>query len=104
MKHQLALRRVLQWVLPAAIGALSLAASAQMPPQSGKLVILSEPTGAKVTINTAQMQSHTNATFVVAPGTYSVSVAAGALVCPSISLTVAGGQTITKTCTSMGWQ
>ncbi len=94
----------LRWILLAAIGTLPLAASAQMPPQSGKLVILSEPTGAKVTINNSPMQNSTNATFVVAPGTYSVSVAAGALVCQSISLTIAGGQTITKTCTSMGWK
>jgi PEGA domain len=100
MKRQHSARRILL----AAIGMLPLAASAQMPPQSGKLVILSEPTGAKVTINNSAMQHTTNATFVVAPGTYSVSVAAGALVCPSISILVAGGETITKTCTSEGWK
>ena len=93
-----------RWPLLVALGMLPLAASAQMPPQSGKLVILSEPTGATVTINGKKMGSITNATFVVSPGTYTVSVAAGALVCPSVSLTVSGGQTITRTCTSMGWQ
>ena len=91
-------------MLLVAIGMLPLATSAQMPPQSGKLVILSEPTGATVTINGKKMDSMTNATFVVSPGTYTVSVAAGALVCPSISLKVSGGQTLTRTCTSMGWQ
>ncbi len=92
------------WMLLAAIGTLPLAASAQMPPQSAKLVILSEPSGATVKINGQTMHSTTSATFVVSPGTYLVSVAAGALVCPEIKLTVVGGQTLTKTCTSTGWQ
>jgi hypothetical protein len=94
----------LTWMLLAAIGMWPLAASSQMPPQSAKLVILSEPRGATVTINTHKRDSTTNATFVVSPGTYTVSVAAGALVCPDIKLTVVGGQTLTKTCTNMGWQ
>jgi hypothetical protein len=75
-----------------------------MPPQSAKLVILSEPGGASITINGKPMNSKTNATFVVSPGTYQVSVAAGALVCAETKLTVVGGQTLTKTCTNMGWQ
>jgi hypothetical protein len=91
-------------MLLAAIGMWPLAASAQMPPQSAKLVILSEPKGAAVTINGQPMNSTTNASFVVSPGKYDVSVAAGALVCRSITLTVTGGQTLTKTCTAMGWQ
>lgn len=94
----------LLWMLLASIGTWPLAASAQMPPQSGKLVILSEPVGAIVTINQQAMRSKTNATFVVSPGTYAVSVAAGALVCPEIKLTVVGGETLTRTCTSSGWK
>jgi PEGA domain-containing protein len=92
------------WMLLAAIGMLSLEASAQMPPQSAKLVILSEPSGATVTINDKKMNSTTSATFVVSPGTYVVSVAAGALVCPNITLTVTGGETLTRTCTNVGWK
>jgi hypothetical protein len=94
----------LSWMLLAAMGILPLGTSAQMPPQSAKLVILSEPSGATVTINGQKMRSATNATFVVSSGTYVVSVAAGALVCPNITLTVTGGETLTKTCTEMGWK
>jgi hypothetical protein len=97
-------KNYLMRMLLAAIGMWALAASAQMPPQSAKLVILSEPKGAAVTINGQPMHSTTNATFVVSPGKYDVSVVARALVCPSITLTVSGGQTLTKTCTAMGWQ
>jgi len=92
------------WMLLAVIGILPLPAAAQMPPQSAKLVILSEPIGATVTINHQAMRSATNATFVVSPGTYVVSVAAGALACPNITLNVTGGETLTRTCTSTGWQ
>jgi hypothetical protein len=97
-------KKYVRWMLLAAIGMLPLAASPQMPPQSAKLVIQSEPAGATVTINNQQMHSVTNATFVVSPGTYVVSVAAGALACPNISLTVTGGEKVTKTCTSAGWK
>jgi hypothetical protein len=91
-------------VLLAAVGFWPLVLAAQMPPQTAKLVIMSEPSGATVTINGNPMPSMTNATFVVSPGQYEVSVAAGALVCPKITLKVSGGQTLTRTCTSMGWQ
>lgn len=91
-------------MLLVAVGMLPLAASPQMPPQSAKLVIQSEPVGATVTINNQQMHSATNATFVVSPGSYVVSVAAGALVCPNITLTVSAGEKLTKTCTSTGWK
>jgi hypothetical protein len=91
-------------VLLAAMGFWPIALAAQMPPQTAKLVIISEPSGATVTINGNPMPSMTNATFVVSPGQYTVSVAAGALVCPNITLKIAGGQTLTRTCTSMGWQ
>jgi hypothetical protein len=90
--------------LVAAIGMLPLALSAQMPPQTCKLVIMSEPSDAVVMINGRKMENPTNATFVVLPGTYTVSVSSSALVCPDIKLTVSVGQTLTRDCTKMGWQ
>jgi hypothetical protein len=92
------------WMLLAAVGISPHATLAQMPPQSAKLVILSEPVGATVTVNHQTMHSKTNATIVVSPGTYVISVAAGALVCPEITLVVSAGETLTRTCTSTGWK
>ena len=97
-------KNYVMWMLLAAAGVSPHAASAQMPPQSAKLVILSEPVGATVTVNHQTIHSKTNATIVVAPGTYVVSVAAGPLVCPEITLAVSAGETLTKTCTAAGWQ
>src|ERR1700722_936254 len=78
----------------------------QMPPQAGKLVIASDPAGAVVTINGEAVSQHTNATFVVSPGKYVVSVASpdGSMKCPEITLQVGGGQTITRSCSAKGWQ
>jgi hypothetical protein len=93
-------------VLVAAMGMLPLALFAQMPPQTCKLVISSEPTGAAVTINGKKMDQPTNATFVVYPGTYKVSVKSsdGTLVCADTTLTIIGGKTLTQNCTKTGWQ
>jgi hypothetical protein len=79
---------------------------AQMPPQPGKLVIYSVPEGAVVTINSQEQQQHTNATFIVSPGNYQVSVTNSnpALNCPSKPVSVSAGQTISLTCTSGGWK
>src|ERR1700751_4228433 len=79
--------------------------AAQMPPQPGKLVINSEPTGATITINGKITNQPTNATFVVSPGTYTVSVAseAGKLNCPGIPITVTAGQTQVRVCSGTGW-
>ena len=77
----------------------------QMPPQPGYLVINSEPTGATVTINGKITNQPTNATFVVSPGTYTVSVAGrgGKPNCPGIAITVSSGQTVTRVCTGTTW-
>lgn len=93
-------------VLTAAIGLMPLGLWAQMPPQPGKLIILSEPSGAIVTINKNKMQQLTNATFVVSAGLYTVSVTSAdkSFACPDTPINVAGGQTITRRCTAAGWQ
>jgi hypothetical protein len=93
-------------VLGMAMLLLSPALWAQMPPQPGKLVISSEPSGAIVTINGQKMTQPTNATFVVSAGTYKVSVATadGVLVCSQVTLSVSGGQTALRHCTAKGWQ
>lgn len=73
-----------------------------MPPQPGRLNIYSQPAGASVYIN-GQKQSHpTNATFVVTPGNYRVSVSAAnaSFSCPEKQLTVNPGQTLNLTCYS----
>ena len=78
----------------------------QMPPQPGRLVITSEPAGATVTINGKQQPQHTNATFLVSPGSYTVSVASqdGKLSCPATTLSVSSGQTTTGDCSAAGWK
>lgn len=78
----------------------------QMPPPPGRLVISSNPGGAIVTINGERMTQPTNATFVVSPGTYTVTVtsATSNLNCPGISLNVSGGQTVSRTCSARGWE
>ncbi|MGB6689854.1 MAG: PEGA domain-containing protein [Terracidiphilus sp.] len=77
----------------------------QMPPQPGRLAISSDPQGAIVTINGQRVDQHTNATFVVSPGTYTVSVSLeGKLNCPGTSLTVSAGQTVARECTASGWR
>ena len=103
MRYKTLLKKKLQvailLLLPAAL-------QPQMPPQSGRLVISSEPTGAVVTINGKQMGQHTNATFVVSSGNYRVSVASvdGSLHCAEIIISVSGGQTVGRTCTAKGWE
>lgn len=83
-----------------------LALRSQMPPQPGRLVITSEPPGATVTINGKQVSQHTNATFLVSPGSYTVSVASpdGRLSCPATTLSVSSGQTTTGDCSAAGWK
>jgi hypothetical protein len=78
-----------------------------MPPQPGKLNIYSQPNGAVVSINGQKMQQHTNASFVVSPGTYTVSVTGSnpSFTCPAKQVQVGSGQTITMICSSTkGWQ
>jgi hypothetical protein len=101
MKHKTCRRNLM-----AAISLMPLGLWAQMPPQPGKLTILSEPSGAIVTINGNKMNQPTNATFVVSAGLYTVSVASAdkSLACPDTPLNVVGGQTVTRRCTVTGWQ
>ena len=77
----------------------------QMPPQPGKLAISSEPPGATVSINGKVMSQHTNATFLVSPGTYAIVVTSqdGRLKCTG-SLSVTSGQTASADCTMAGWR
>jgi hypothetical protein len=76
----------------------------QSPGQPAKLVIQSVPTGANITVN-GKGVGQTDATFVVSPGTYEVSVAStdGKLRCEK-KVTPAFGQTFTLTCTASGWK
>jgi len=79
-----------------------------MPPQPGKLVISSDPAGAVVTINGQQQSQHTNATFIVSPGTYPIRVQSSNpnFTCVKEgenSVHVSAGQTVFLTCTSAGW-
>jgi len=85
---------------------LPAAPRAQMPPQPGKLVISSEPSGAVVTINGMKMSQATNAVFAVSAGRYQVSVrsADGTLVCAEITVSVSRGETAARLCTVKGWQ
>ncbi len=47
---------------------------AQSPKQPGKLAITSVPKGASIFVNGSKMGQPTDATFVVSPGNYRVSV------------------------------
>lgn len=78
----------------------------QMPPQPGRLTISSDPAGAIVTINGRQVSERTNASFVVSPGNYQVSVASqdGKLRCPEITLTVGAGRTVARNCVANTWK
>ncbi len=91
--------------LAAAIAMWPVALHAQAPTQSAQLIIVSKPVGADVMINRKKMNQPTNATFVVPPGKYVVSVigAGGALDCADTTVTLTPGQTLTVTCTRMGW-
>jgi PEGA domain len=92
-------------ILSACILFLPAALHPQMPPQPGKLEILSDPPSATVTINGHRMAQLTNATFLVSPGVYSVSVAStdGKLRCASTPMSVNAGQTVVHKCTAQGW-
>jgi len=107
MKRQICRRTaVLAAVLLAAATSMRpIALRAQAPTQSAQLIILSKPVGAEVTINRRKMTQPTNATFVMPPGKYVVSVvgAGGALECADTTFTLTPGQTLTVTCTRMGW-
>lgn len=80
--------------------------SLQMPPQPGRLVIRSEPSGAVIRIDAKEMPQRTDAVFVVSPGQYSVGVSSpdGRLNCGERSVTVSSGQTLTMVCKENSWR
>jgi hypothetical protein len=79
--------------------------TSQTPVQPGRLVITSTPSGAKITVNSQATKQLTNATFVVPPGKYTVSVAGGpgSLNCPGKDVQVTSGQPTSVHCAATGW-
>jgi len=73
-----------------------------MPFQPGRVNVYSEPSGALVYMNGQKMQQPTNATFVVTPGNYQISVDGSQLnpsvSCPVKKVRVDPGQTVTLHC------
>ena len=78
---------------------------AQTPKRPGKLTVTSTPKGAAIFVNGKQMGQSTDASFVISPGTYKVSVSGGAgnLNCAVKSVQVTAGGSIEVNCTSAGW-
>jgi hypothetical protein len=77
------------------------ALSSQMP-SLAKLIVKSNPAGASITINEKPTGQFTDAMFVVAPGTYNVSVSVKAN-CGGNSVTLSSGETKTLTCSDGKW-
>ena len=79
--------------------------TSQTPVQPGRLVVTSTPSGAKITVNSQATKQLTDATFVVPPGKYTVSVAggAGSLNCPDKEVQVSSGQSTSVHCAGTGW-
>jgi hypothetical protein len=67
----------------------------------GRLVVNSDPAGARITIG-GDAKGQTNATFVLNPGDYSVSVS-GSANCPGQTFHVSAGGTTTITCKDGQW-
>jgi PEGA domain len=84
---------------------IAAALPAQSPKQPGKLAITSVPKGASIFVNGSKMSQPTDATFVVSPGNYRVSVTGGAgnLNCPTKPVTVSGGSQVDLHCSAAGW-
>lgn len=82
-----------------------LALLSQMPPQPAKLVIKSNPSGARITINGRSMTQRTDVTFLVSPGTYGVAASgdSGNPNCAERKVQVWSGQTATLTCDKAVW-
>ena len=83
---------------------IAAALPAQSPKQPGKLAISSVPKGASIFVNGSKM-GQTDATFVVSPGNYRVSVTGGtgSLNCPTKSVTVSVGSQVSLNCSTSGW-
>jgi hypothetical protein len=65
------------------------AAFSQMPAKPGKLVLKSDPPGAKIVINGTTISEAAPATVVVSPGTYKVTIGT----CAEQTIPVASGET-----------
>lgn len=79
----------------------------QSPGRPGRLVINSTPTeGAAITINGQTMKQLTNATFVVPPGKYKLSVKNqdGSISCQPRDFSVSAGQETIATCSGARWE
>ncbi len=83
-------------------GLLLQGALSQLPPQPATLIVRSNPSGARITINDRVMDHPTDATFKVAPGTYRVSVSGNAS-CQERSVNLASGQRLTLVCNGTSW-
>ncbi len=99
-RTSLTIRIVLRCVL-----LLPLALSSQMPPKPARLMIQSNPSGARITINGQSMSQRTDVTFLVSPGTYGVAVSGndGNPNCAERKVQVWSGQTATLTCANAAW-
>ncbi len=75
--------------------------SSQMPPLA-KLIVKSNPKGARITVNDRPMGEVTDAVFVVAPGNYKVSVS-GSANCDDNLVTLQSGETKTLLCSGGTW-
>ncbi|MGA8108455.1 MAG: PEGA domain-containing protein [Acidobacteriaceae bacterium] len=97
-------RRFLQ-PLAASVLLIPLFASPQMPPQPAKLIVDSDPPSAAITVNGRKISQRTNATLIVSPGTYTVTVGekGSATWCAASTATVVSGQTATWSCSGNKW-
>ena len=95
--------RVLSAIRIAMVGMLlvPVAVSLQMP-SLAKLVVKSNPNRARIRINGRVVGQVTDAGFVVAPGTYRVSVS-GSANCGDNPVTLKSGETRTLFCSNGAW-
>jgi hypothetical protein len=95
--------RVLSAIRIAMVGIvlIPVAVSLQMP-SLGKLIVRSNPNRARISINDRPMGQVTDAAFVVAPGTYRVSVS-GSANCGANSVTLKSGESKTLFCSNGAW-
>ena len=95
--------RVLSAIRIATVGIvlIPVAASLQMP-SLAKLIVRSNPNRARISINDRPMGQVTDAAFVVAPGTYRVSVS-GSANCGDNSVTLKSGESKTLFCSNGAW-
>jgi|ERR1017187_2093180 hypothetical protein len=78
----------------------------QTPPRPGRLHVTSTPDGAVITVDGKPMNQRTPTVLVVAPGTYTVSVAgqAGKSTCREAAFAVASGAIVEVDCSGGVWK